>query len=290
MLQQGRSPSAKLQQGRCLTTRMEVADQRHAHAIATGKNLQVCSRPDGHLYVLLLPEIYTSSLGKTRHTFIYDELRYERRREAISNLPVENGWRNIPGCLYYGFWFNEPCLYGVLSPLHNFCSSPSYIFRATCPKSGTTWLKALAFAICNRGSGYMSSSSNGHHSILSLNPHEFYPNLENFYASLYVPKVMELFCKGQSPYGPVWEHQLEYWPESQRCPDSVVPKGKIGDWREHLWPMMVEKVDTITKEKLHGTGLSHCNLEPPGDSSALQWEEMMMMPVRLGLTHPEKPT
>ncbi|KAK8964212.1 Cytosolic sulfotransferase 5 [Platanthera guangdongensis] len=37
-------------------------------------------------------------------------------------------------------------------------------------------------------------------------------------------------------------------------------KGKVGDWREHLSPMMAEKVDAVTKEKLHGTGLSYCNL------------------------------
>ncbi|KAK8957860.1 Cytosolic sulfotransferase 15 [Platanthera zijinensis] len=330
-----------------------------------------------------------------------DELRaYERRREVISNLPVENGWRNITGRLYHGFWFHEPRLYGVLSLRRNFRPAPSDIFLATCPKSGTTWLKALAFVICNRGSSYMSSSSTGHHSILSHNPHDFYPNLENFYANSHVPdldsmpsprllathipysllpesvgdegspcriiylcrepkdtlvstyhflngvgsdpsiagpismeEAVELFCKGQSPYGPVWEHQLEYWRESQRRPDKVLflkyeemkaepeatvrmlanfmrrpfseeeesngtvaeivelcsfkslsglevnkvgvrvngfglamknslffRKGKVGDWREHLSPMMAEKVDAVTKEKLHGTGLSHCNL------------------------------
>ncbi|KAK8957859.1 Cytosolic sulfotransferase 15 [Platanthera zijinensis] len=328
----------------------------------------------------------------------YEEaVAYQHRREEISNLPVDSGWGNIPGRLYKGFWFPEPILYGVLSLRRNFRPAPSDIFLATCPKSGTTWLKALAFVICSRGSNGPQSM------ILSRNPHDCYPNIENFYIKPQVPdldampsprlmathtpysllpesvrdeespsccriiylcrepkdtlvstyhfangisgsdesmismaEAVELFCKGHSPYGPVWEHQLEYWAESRRRPDKVLflkyedlkaepeanvrmmarfmgrpitaeeeadgtvaeivglcsfeklsglevnrvgvrmngsgraiknslhfRKGKVGDWREHLSPEMADKVDAVTRDKLNGTGLSHCNLEPP---------------------------
>ncbi|XP_020575587.1 flavonol 3-sulfotransferase-like [Phalaenopsis equestris] len=143
-------------------------------------------------------------------------------------------------------------------------------------------------------------------------------------------EAMDLFCKGQSIYGPVWEHQMEYWRESQRRPDKVLfltyeylkadpetsvrrmaefmgmrftaeeemscmvgeivrqtsiekfsglevnkvgmkfeetewaiknssffRNGRVGDWREHFTAEMAERLDAITKDKLHQ--LSHSN-------------------------------
>ncbi|KAK8963955.1 Cytosolic sulfotransferase 15 [Platanthera guangdongensis] len=218
------------------------------------------------------------------------ELRaYQQRQEEISKLPVEMGWRNFPLRLYHGFWFHEPHLNGVISIRRNFCRpAPSDLFLVTFPKSGTTWLKALAFAITNRSSGHHINS--GHRSILSRHPQDCSPYLEAFYAGPQVPdldampsprllgthmpysllpeslrdegspsriiylcrepkdtlvstvhfintmgseqssiagaismdQAVELFCKGLSPYGPVWEHQLEYWRESQRRPDKLL--------------------------------------------------------------------
>ncbi|XP_039136735.1 cytosolic sulfotransferase 15-like [Dioscorea cayenensis subsp. rotundata] len=45
--------------------------------------------------------------------------------------------------------------------------------------------------------------------------------------------------------------------ESRRLPpSSFFRKGKVGDWVNYLSMEMVEKLDAITKEKLHGFGLS----------------------------------
>ncbi|CAN0916299.1 Cytosolic sulfotransferase 5 [Linum grandiflorum] len=51
----------------------------------------------------------------------------------------------------------------------------------------------------------------------------FYNNL-NLYGESHLPleKAVESFCRGVTPFGPYWEHVLEYWQESKRCPDKVM--------------------------------------------------------------------
>lgn len=156
---------------------------------------------------------------------------------------------------------------------------------------------------------------------------------------LSIAEAVELFCKGISLYGPVWEHHLEYWMESQKQPNKILflkyenlkaepeanvrklaefmrmpfspeeesigmvaeivklcsfkslkefnvnkvgflrkrdniaiknssyfRKGKIGDWKDHLSAEMAEKVDTITRDKLHDIWPDHLPL-PPDDSA-----------------------
>ncbi|KAL0909357.1 hypothetical protein M5K25_020216 [Dendrobium thyrsiflorum] len=202
---------------------------------------------------------------------------HQQYKEEISSLPLQRSLKRIPLRLYKGFWFNEIVLPGVLSLRHHLCPTSSDILLASFPKSGTTWLKALAFAISTRNPDL----------LLSRHPQDCSPNLERFFAGpnipdldvlpsprqfsthipysvlpksihdslcriIYLcrepkytlvssyyfyegihrpeeapqpmsfPEAMELFCKGLSMYGPVWEHQLEYWQESQSRPDKVL--------------------------------------------------------------------
>ena len=37
-----------------------------------------------------------------------------------------------------------------------------------------------------------------------------------------VEDALDMFCEGFSPYGPFWEHCLEYWRESIASPDKVL--------------------------------------------------------------------
>ncbi|KAL0909359.1 hypothetical protein M5K25_020218 [Dendrobium thyrsiflorum] len=206
------------------------------------------------------------------------ELRaHQEYKEEISSLPLQQSLQQRPLRLYKGFWFHEIILPGILSLHHHLHPTPSDIFLATFPKSGTTWLKALAFAIGTRNP----------YALLSRHPHDCSPFIEGFFSgprlpdldvlpsprqfathipysvlpnsvrdspcriiylcrepkdtlvSTYhyskgmhrpeatpqpmpLPEAMELFCKGLSMYGPVWEHQLEYWQESQSQPDKVL--------------------------------------------------------------------
>ncbi|XWS37245.1 hypothetical protein CRYUN_Cryun19dG0026900 [Craigia yunnanensis] len=62
---------------------------------------------------------------------------------------------------------------GVLSAQQHFRAQPSDIVLCSAPKTGTTWLKALAFAIVSRTS--FDDSTNP---LLSKLPHECLPHLE----------------------------------------------------------------------------------------------------------------
>ncbi|KAL5734146.1 hypothetical protein ACOSP7_032007 [Xanthoceras sorbifolium] len=69
------------------------------------------------------------------------------------------------------------------------------VVLATIPKSGTTWLKALAFAIINR-QRFPASSSNPHeknHPLLTSNPHDLVPFIEyEIYANNKIPDLSNL--------------------------------------------------------------------------------------------------
>ncbi|KAL0909356.1 hypothetical protein M5K25_020215 [Dendrobium thyrsiflorum] len=214
---------------------------------------------------------------KTKEQKVNELRARQHHEEEISSLPMHEGWRYLPLRLYKGFWFPEIILPGVLSLRHHLRPTSSDTFLVSFPKSGTTWLKALAFAINTRNPDL----------LLSRHPQDCSPTLEGFFAGPNVPdldalpsprllsthipysvlpksvhdspcriiylcrepkdtlvssyhffgridrpeaapqpmpflEVVELFCMGLSMYGPIWEHQLEYWQVSQSQPDKVL--------------------------------------------------------------------
>lgn len=315
-----------------------------------------------------------------------DELRArQQHEEEVSSLPLQLGWQQNSLRLYKGFWFPAFILPGVLSLRRHLRPAPSDVFLASFPKSGTTWLKAIAFAISTRNPS----------SLLSRHPQDCSPYLEGLFCGTQVPdlgalpsprqlathipysvlpnsvrdspcriiylcrepkdtlvstchflrelrpeasqqrampfeEAVDAFCEGLSFYGPVWEHQLEYWRESQRRPGKVLflkyeemkadpeaslrrmaefmglpfsaeeemsglvgeivtltsfeklsglevnkvgvrgkevdlaiknssffRNGRVGDWKEHLTVEMAEKIDAVTRDRLHQSGLTH---------------------------------
>lgn len=76
--------------------------------------------------------------------------------------------------LYQGFWVPSAIIRGVLSLQKHFLARDDDILLASCPKSGTTWLKALSFSIVNRRRFSDLSDS----PLTASNPHDFVPNLE----------------------------------------------------------------------------------------------------------------
>ncbi|XP_008777577.2 cytosolic sulfotransferase 12-like [Phoenix dactylifera] len=200
--------------------------------------------------------------------------------DLISTLPLEEGWAPLRIRKYQGFWIPERVLQGIMDMQQNFKARPDDLFVLSYPKSGTTWLKALTYAIMTR-----SQYPLDHHPLLRQNPHEFVPIMGITYAKgeaseleamssprilnthlpysllphaikslgcklIYVcrdpkdvlvsrfhynnrmrpqamepipfTKAFEMFCEGNCPYGPIWEHVLEYWEESQRRPEKVL--------------------------------------------------------------------
>ncbi|MBA0732192.1 hypothetical protein Gogos_016298 [Gossypium gossypioides] len=79
---------------------------------------------------------------------------------------------------YQGFWVNpDAALKNLMWIQDHFKPRPTDIFLASFPKSGTTWLKALIFAIVNR-----TRYGFADHPLLTTGPHDCFPFL---YAHLY---------------------------------------------------------------------------------------------------------
>ncbi|KAI3848581.1 hypothetical protein MKW92_052639 [Papaver armeniacum] len=293
---------------------------------------------------------------------------------------------------YQGFWFYAEGIENVKDFQQNFKALDTDIVIATLPKAGTTWLKALAFAIVNRSSYPSSSTTDHHHPLLTVSPHDLvpfidfkhiyppgyshldftkastgnehdspsrliathvpYPSLPESIKSCMNCKVVYLcrnpkdnfislwhfinklrvlqkdinhiFCSGVSIFGPFWDHILGYWKESLENPHRVLflkyedlkkepkaqakrlaefmgygfsteeesqgvieeilhlcsfqhlkdldvnkngtsrgkfkniefyRKGEVGDWKNHLTPLMVERLDRLMNDKFQGSGL-----------------------------------
>lgn len=75
--------------------------------------------------------------------------------------------------LHQNFWFSPEFLKSIQLVKQQFMPRPDDIILATFPKCGTTWLKALAFAITSR-----SGHSLAHHPLLTRHPQYAVPFLE----------------------------------------------------------------------------------------------------------------
>ncbi|KAF3431626.1 hypothetical protein FNV43_RR26357 [Rhamnella rubrinervis] len=99
-------------------------------------------------------------------------------RDLLPSLPSEKGWVAAHLHQYQGFWHTTRQLAGVLSCQKHFQAKDTDILLVTNPKSGTTWLKAISFALVNRA----RYPDLGQHPLLTNNPHVLVPFLElDFY-------------------------------------------------------------------------------------------------------------
>ncbi|KAH0858363.1 hypothetical protein HID58_086624 [Brassica napus] len=99
-------------------------------------------------------------------------------RDLISSLPSEKGWLVSQIYQFQGRWHTEALLQGILTCQKHFKAKDSDIILVTNPKSGTTWLKSLVFALINRHKFPVSS---GDHPLLVTNPHLLVPFMEGVY-------------------------------------------------------------------------------------------------------------
>ncbi|XP_048440671.1 cytosolic sulfotransferase 12-like [Pyrus x bretschneideri] len=95
-------------------------------------------------------------------------------KDLISSLPTERGWIGNSLHKYQGFWQATAHMQGVLACQKHFRALESDIILVTTPKSGTTWLKAILFALVKRAH-YLDLRR---HPLLTENPHVLVPCLE----------------------------------------------------------------------------------------------------------------
>jgi len=98
---------------------------------------------------------------------------------VVSSLPLETRFPPFQLRQHGGFWFPETILPGILAVRTRFAPRPSDVILASFPKSGTTWLKALAFATVHRADNPPRAPD---HLLRRRNPHDCVGFLEVHYA------------------------------------------------------------------------------------------------------------
>ncbi|XP_051212939.1 cytosolic sulfotransferase 5-like [Lolium perenne] len=186
----------------------------------------------------------------------------------LPSLPVGLGFPPYSMRCYRGFWLYEGWL-KALAPTHaRFHPRPTDVFLATFPKSGTTWLKALAFCILNRTAHPPSGGADHHHPLRRGNPHDLVAFLEEnpgLIAADYAAGEDELY--GDLPSPRLLSTHLPY---------SLLPHG-ITDGESKMVYVCREPKDTLVSfwnfhEKIKA-GLDPSIFSASGASSTQTFEE-----------------
>ncbi|KAF5184419.1 Cytosolic sulfotransferase [Thalictrum thalictroides] len=141
----------------------------------------------------LIPFASSSSISLPKYLHEDQNELSQECRHLMSSLPRDKGWVVNHLFNYQGFWHTTRQLQGVLASQKLFQAQQTDLFLVTTPKSGTTWLKAMAFAILNRD---RYPCNNDHHPLLYSNPHDLVPFLE---LKLYVDNNVPDFTNFVSP-------------------------------------------------------------------------------------------
>ncbi|XP_028799004.1 cytosolic sulfotransferase 15-like [Neltuma alba] len=96
-------------------------------------------------------------------------------KSLLRTLPKEKGWIVPYIYLYQDNWFSPARIQAIYTFQKQFQAKDSDIVIATLPKAGTTWLKALVFAIVSRN---RFSPSQKNHPLLISNAHDLVPYFE----------------------------------------------------------------------------------------------------------------
>ncbi|RZC73508.1 hypothetical protein C5167_048988 [Papaver somniferum] len=107
----------------------------------------------------------------------------QETRDLLSSMPKQKAWvRSDHIYQYQNFWYGAAELQGVINVQRNFKALDSDLIVATYPKCGTTWLKALPFAIMNKYH-FNTATLKQNHPLLTINPHLLLPFLDNVYST-----------------------------------------------------------------------------------------------------------
>ncbi|OMO72982.1 hypothetical protein COLO4_27323 [Corchorus olitorius] len=101
---------------------------------------------------------------------------YEKLDEMLPTLAQGENWLadGVQVVQYQGFWLPKFIVQGIMLIHDHFNPRPTDIILSTFPKCGTTWLRALIFAIINRKNYYDFQN----HPLLSSNPQDLVPFFE----------------------------------------------------------------------------------------------------------------
>lgn len=106
-----------------------------------------------------------------------DDQSKEGKELIFLSLPREKGWITPYLYLFQDFWCPSHVIQPINTFQNHFQAKHTDVVVATFPKSGTTWLKALTFAVVNRHH-IPPSLDNNSHPLLTNNPHHLVPSFE----------------------------------------------------------------------------------------------------------------
>ncbi|CAM0152853.1 unnamed protein product [Urochloa decumbens] len=96
--------------------------------------------------------------------------------QALSLPASRRGQGCFPYRKYGGFWYPEHLMAATLAMRDTFAARPSDVILATMPKSGSTWLKALVYAVVRRGRHLVPAAGPGRaRGVHGDHPHELVP-------------------------------------------------------------------------------------------------------------------
>ena len=104
-------------------------------------------------------------------------------KQILSTIPKKKGSGKADFYQYEGFWYPFFHIPGILLAQEHFKPQPNQVILSSFPKCGTTWLKALAFAIMTR-----SCESEPTNLLLTRLSHDCVPFIE-FQISSSQPKL-----------------------------------------------------------------------------------------------------
>ncbi|TMW88685.1 hypothetical protein EJD97_018238 [Solanum chilense] len=125
--------------------------------------------------------------------YLQEDNLSEECKKLLSILPKGKAWIGSYIYNYQGCWIPPRLLQGIIACQQQFQAKDSDIILVTTPKSGTTWLKSLLFALVNRVRHPIFEPN---HPLLIKNPHVLVPFLEH---ELYVDGHVPDFSTFTSP-------------------------------------------------------------------------------------------
>ncbi|PIA25895.1 hypothetical protein AQUCO_10400005v1 [Aquilegia coerulea] len=158
-------------------------------------------------------------------------------QELLPSIPSERDAMNLPLHLYKGIWYRAHSLEDMMGFQRHFQALDTDIILATAPKSDTTWLKSVVFAVSHRSQNNkfpdLTSSHDPPRIFATHVPYFMLP--ESVRTSkcrmIYlcrnpkdIFKSFERFYKGIEMFGPCWEQALEYWKLSTEKPEVLFLK------------------------------------------------------------------
>ncbi|KAK9073591.1 hypothetical protein SSX86_007915 [Deinandra increscens subsp. villosa] len=217
----------------------------------------------------------------------------ERYKDKVVALP-----KNVDHhfCKYEGFWHLQGFWYhskadfsveAIMALQDEFQALPTDIFLTTYPKSGTTWLKALAFAIMNRTKFKIGVDSCPNHPLRTVSPHDCVPFMEsdsflnnpsyaNGLMATHIPytslpkSIISSDCRIVYLYRNPKDVLISYWHFLNKFKDDVSTPTKLDD----AFELFSKGMSAFGSFWDHVTGYYKASLERPDKVLFLKYEDL----------------